>query len=107
LEPLGDGVTRLCLMMRDEATGHIIGLGGNRIRQIAGELWPSVSQLSVASRVAGQRTRLPRQLSIAGTRAGILGALTQLNELLPEADRIPPSAFALAESVDATTPGAS
>jgi hypothetical protein len=50
---------------------------------------------------------LPRQLSIAGTRAGILGALTQLNELLPEADRIPPSAFALAESVDATTPGAS
>ena len=53
-----------------------------------------------SARVQGQRTRQPRQLSIAGTRGGILAALTQLNELLPEIDRLPSSAFALAESLD-------
>ena len=102
LEPLGEDSehTRLCLMVRDEATGHIIGLGGNRIRQIASDLWPNVSQLSVASRDKGQRSRQPRQLSIAGTRGGLLSALAQLNELLPEADAIPQSAFALAETIE-------
>ena len=50
-EAVEGGASRLCLMVRDEATGHIIGIGGCRIRQIASELWPNVNQLSIASRV--------------------------------------------------------
>ena len=104
-EDVEGGASRLCIMVRDEATGHIIGLGGCRIRQIASELWPTVNQLSIASREKGARSRQPRQLSIGGNRTGILAALGMLNELLPPMDHLPQSAFTLAETLsDAPVP---
>ena len=87
-------------MVRDEASGYIIGLGGCRIKQIAAELWPNVHQLSLANRQRGAKARAPRQLSVGGTRDGILAALSKMNDVLPEAEQIPRAAFAMVEALD-------